>query len=110
MAVTVQHVGVAILLAIAASITALSVLGVVISRSTFVKLHYVAPAAIVSPILVTAAVIWWEEALNARALQLVLLVVAASFLQPVLSHATARAERMRRFGDWHAQEHEKAGS
>ena len=65
----------------------------------YARLHYVTPAAIVAPVLVTLAIFVREgldENTGETIVALFFMIVAA----PFLSHATIRAMRVRDSGDW----------
>jgi multisubunit Na+/H+ antiporter MnhG subunit len=97
--VTVRSVLADVLLAVAVLIVLGSSLGVLLMRDVYNKLHYVAPAALVAPVLVGLAVLaqsGFDVNTGQTWLTLVFLVIAA----PFLSHATIRAARLRQDGDW----------
>jgi multisubunit Na+/H+ antiporter MnhG subunit len=87
------------LLSITALLTILSMLGFVTAKNTFDRLHFVGPAAVMAPMLVAIAIVL-EESFNARGVKSILIVVVLLVLQPALTHATARANRIRETGDW----------
>ncbi|TMK83836.1 MAG: hypothetical protein E6G57_15480 [Actinobacteria bacterium] len=62
-----------------------SVVGLIAARDDLDRLHFLAPASVVSPVLVALAVVVRE---------------ALDVLNPILSQATARAQRVREHGDW----------
>ncbi len=69
------------------------------------RLHYMAPVADVSAVLILVAVIMqegWHQAAFKTALICVVLVI----MNAVLAHATARAARVREFGHWNPQPNE----
>ena len=76
----------------------LCVLGLVVVRDVFDRLHFSMGSTTLPPFAIAAAVVieegWTQPAINA-------LVVAVFLLlfNSVVAHATARAARMRRFGD-----------
>lgn len=86
-------------LGLAAAVVLASSVGVLVMRDVYDKLHFVTPAALVAPVLVTLAVLA-RAGLSATTgetlLALLFLVVAG----PFLSHATIRAARIRDTGDW----------
>jgi multicomponent Na+:H+ antiporter subunit G len=88
-----------LLLGLAVLVVAGASLGILLMRDAYQKLHFVTPAALVAPVLVTLAVLV-EEGLDENSgetcLALVFLVIAG----PYLSHATMRAIRVREKGDW----------
>ena len=87
------------LLGLAVVIVASSSLGVLLMRDAYSKLHFVTPAALVAPVLVTLAVLvqmGMTENTGETCLALFFMVIAG----PYLSHATMRAIRVRETGDW----------
>jgi len=88
-----------LLLGLAVVVVAGAGLGVLLMRDAYSKLHFVTPAALVAPVLVTLALLvrsGLNENTGETCLALVFLVVAG----PYLSHATMRAIRVREKGDW----------
>lgn len=94
-----REVIVAVLLGLSVVVTLLSVIGVLVVRDIYQRLHFVTPAAVLVPLLVAAAVVV-KEALNVRGLQTIAAVAAMVALGPILTHATARAARVNQKGDW----------
>jgi multisubunit Na+/H+ antiporter MnhG subunit len=97
--VSVQHVVVAVLLAVAAVAAVLSVAGVALMGDTYDRLHYLAPVSVLSSAAVAIAVLV-EELFNTRGIKALLVFGVLAALNPLVSHATARAARVRRAGDW----------
>jgi multicomponent Na+:H+ antiporter subunit G len=88
-----------LLLGLAVLVVAGASLGILLMRDAYQKLHFVTPAALVAPVLVTLAVLvrnGLDENTGETCLALVFLVIAG----PYLSHATMRAIRVREKGDW----------
>lgn len=86
-------------LGLAAAVVLASSVGVLVMRDVYSKLHFVTPAALVAPVLVTLAVLvraGFSATTAEAALALLFLVIAS----PFLSHATIRAARIRETGDW----------
>jgi multicomponent Na+:H+ antiporter subunit G len=86
-------------LGLAAAIVLASSAGVLVMRSVYDKLHFVTPAALVAPVLVTVAVLLragFSATTAETCLALLFMVVAG----PFLTHATIRAARVREKGDW----------
>lgn len=95
-----------LLLGLAVLIVAGASLGILLMRDAYQKLHFVTPAALVAPVLVTLALLvrsGLTENTGETCLALVFLVVAG----PYLSHATIRAIRVREKGDWRPEKEEK---
>jgi multicomponent Na+:H+ antiporter subunit G len=94
-----RDVVVYVLLGLAVLVVAGAGLGILLMRDAYQKLHFVTPAALVAPVLVTLAVLvasGLDENTGETCLALVFLVIAG----PYLSHATMRAIRVREKGDW----------
>ena len=88
-----------ILLGLAAAVVLVSSAGVLVMRDAYQKLHYVAPIAVVAPVIVALAVLvqsGWTE--NSGQTWLGVLFMLAG--GPFLAHATIRAARIREEGDW----------
>jgi multisubunit Na+/H+ antiporter MnhG subunit len=79
-----------VLLGLGVVLELLCVAGVVVMRTTFDRLHYVAAAGTVPPFLFLAAVLVREH-LSAGGLQAIAAVGLMFLLNPVLVTATARA-------------------
>jgi monovalent cation/proton antiporter MnhG/PhaG subunit len=84
----------------------LCVLGVVLMRTTFDRLHYAAAGTTVPAFLVLAAVLVREH-LSAGGLEAIAAVAVLFLLNPVLITATARAARRIDYGDVTALPEEK---
>jgi multisubunit Na+/H+ antiporter MnhG subunit len=78
-------------------------------RDVYQKLHFVTPAALVAPVLVTLAVAVKAglTVVTGQAFLALLLMVIAG---PFLSHATIRAARIRERGDWRPGREGRAAS
>lgn len=103
----IRDVVIDVLLGLAVLTVAAAALGVAVMPDAYARLHYVTPAAIVAPVLVTLAIFVREgldENTGETVLALFFMIVAA----PFLSHATIRAMRVRDRGDWRQpREHEQ---
>lgn len=88
-----------VLLALAAATVIASAIGVLVVRNAYARVHYVTPAAVVAPVLVTLA-IFVAEGLDENTGETVLALVFMIIAAPFLSHATMRAIRVREAGDW----------
>jgi multisubunit Na+/H+ antiporter MnhG subunit len=88
----VTNIAVDILLGLGVALELLCVVGVVVMRDTFDRLHYVGAATTVPAFLVLAAVICREH-LSSGGLEAIAAVGLMFFLFPVLLTATARAAR-----------------
>jgi multicomponent Na+:H+ antiporter subunit G len=103
--VSIQDVIVAVLLTVGGASVLLSCVGVLVMREALDRLHFTAPAATIGPVLVAAAVLV-EEPLSSAGLKAVLVALLLVVTTPVLSHATARAARIREHGRWRLLPHE----
>jgi monovalent cation/proton antiporter MnhG/PhaG subunit len=86
-------------LGLAVLIVLVCAIGVLVMPDAYQKLHFVTPAALVAPFLVTLAIgvrMGLTENTGETCLALVFMVIAG----PFLSHATIRAIRVREKGDW----------
>jgi len=101
----VRDVIVAVLLGVAVLAVLISCLGVLVMRDVLDQLHFTAPAATIAPVAVAAAVLV-EEPLSSAGVKAVLVAVVLVLTTPVLSHATARAARIREHGRWKVLPHE----
>jgi monovalent cation/proton antiporter MnhG/PhaG subunit len=99
MAVIVRQILADTFLGLATAIVLAASVGVLVMRDVYDKLHFVTPAALVAPILVTLAVLVRARfsATTAETFLVLLFMVIAG---PYLSHATIRAARVREQGDW----------
>jgi multicomponent Na+:H+ antiporter subunit G len=77
----------------------LSCLGLLTGRGGLDRLHFTAPAATLAPACFAAAVLV-EEPLSAAGVKAVLVALVVFVTEPVLSHAIARAARVREEGRW----------
>lgn len=82
-----------------------STLGVLVMRHALDRLHFTGPASTVTPVCFAAAVLV-EEPLSSAGVKAVLVAVVVVATTPILSHATARAARIRKEGGWTVHDHE----
>ena len=82
------------LLALAALTVLLSAVGIAVMPDALARLHYVTPAGVVAPVLVTLAV-FVREGLDSNTGMTVIALVFMVAVSPYLSHATLRAIRAR---------------
>lgn len=92
---TAEEIAVWALLAAAAVIVLACSVGVVVATGVYPRLHYTAPAAVLAPIPVTAAVLL-EEGVSSSSVKAILIALTLLVTNPILVHATARAEWMRK--------------
>jgi monovalent cation/proton antiporter MnhG/PhaG subunit len=97
--VSPRQLAVAALLTVGVGVTLASCLGVLLMRDAYARLHFTAPATTVAPLAVAAAVLV-AEGPSAAGVKAVLVAVVLLLTNPVLTHATARAARVRELGEW----------
>jgi multisubunit Na+/H+ antiporter MnhG subunit len=93
-----------ILLGLAALVVVGAAVGIMVMPDASAKLHFVTPATLVAPALVTVAVLV-RAGLSENAGESVLALVFLMIGGPFLSHATIRAIRVRETGDWRQPSH-----
>jgi multisubunit Na+/H+ antiporter MnhG subunit len=99
MAVTAHAIVADVLLGLAAVVVLASSAGILVMRDAYQRLHYVAPIAVVAPVIVALAVLvqsGWTENSGETWLGLLFMVAGG----PFLAHATLRAARIKETGDW----------
>jgi multicomponent Na+:H+ antiporter subunit G len=101
----VKAIVVDVLLGLGVATIVLSTLGVLVMREALDRLHFTAPAATLAPVCFAAAVLV-EEPLSSAAVKAVLVALVIVVTTPVLSHATARAARIRAADCWTVHDHE----
>jgi multicomponent Na+:H+ antiporter subunit G len=95
----VQRAVVIFLLTSGVVVELMSCVGVLVMRHFYDRLHYVGPASTLGAFLIGAALVV-QNALNQQGVKSILVVVLLVTISPVLTHATARAARIREFGRW----------
>jgi monovalent cation/proton antiporter MnhG/PhaG subunit len=95
----VRDAVVAVLLGAGAAMVLLSCLGMLAMREALDRLHFTAPASTLGPVLIAAAVLV-EEPFSSAGIKAVIVALLIVVTTPVLSHATARAARIREHGRW----------
>ena len=90
---------VAVLLVIAGAATALTALGVLVSRNVYQRLHYLAPASTIGVAAVAAAIVV-REGLDQAGIKALVTAAVLFVVSPILTHATARAARVHQRGRW----------
>jgi monovalent cation/proton antiporter MnhG/PhaG subunit len=88
-----------IFLGLAVAVVLVSSVGVLVMGDVYGKLHFVTPAALVAPVLVTLAVLV-RAGLSATTAETFLALVFMVTAGPFLTHATIRAARVRETRDW----------
>jgi len=87
------------LLAVGVAATLLSCLGVLVMPNVFDQLHYTAPASTVGAFGIAVSIVV-EEGWAAASVKAIFIFILLVTTNPVLTHATARAARIRQFGNW----------
>ena len=94
-----MNVAIALLLIAACASAALTALGVLLSRDVYERLHYLAPAATIGVVCVAGAIVL-RDGLDQAAVKALLTAAVLFIVNPILTHATARAARVRQLGRW----------
>lgn len=102
-----RDIAVVVLLSVGMGIQALCAIGVLVMDDPFDRLHFTGPAGL--GVLAVAAAILVKEGLSVAGVKSLLVAVLIIVSSPVLTHATARAARIRQFGHWVAMPAEKVG-
>jgi monovalent cation/proton antiporter MnhG/PhaG subunit len=97
--VSVGHAIVVALLAVGVGAALVSALGLLASADPYDQLHFTAPATVIAPVALAAAVLV-EEPLSSAGVKAVLVALTMLVTGPVLVHATGRAARIREHGRW----------
>jgi multicomponent Na+:H+ antiporter subunit G len=95
--VSLSEIITAVLLAAGVTVELLCCLGLLVMRNAFDRLHYLGPAATLGPVFIGAAVLVRHSSAQA-CLKVVLIVALLMIINPVLTHATAWAARIREAG------------
>jgi multicomponent Na+:H+ antiporter subunit G len=93
----IHPLAVGIVLASAVAVALASCVGMAVMRDPYQRLHYLAPAASISPALIMIAVLL-EEGLKQAGIKAMLVATVTFVMNAALSHATARAFRIRELG------------
>lgn len=81
-------------------------LGIVVMKDFFERLHFMAPVSTASVTLILIAVVV-QEGWGQASVKMALILLALVFTNAVLAHATARAARVRKLGQWQPADGEK---
>jgi monovalent cation/proton antiporter MnhG/PhaG subunit len=96
----------AVLLAMAVALTILCSIGVLIMRDPYQRLQFCTPLTTIGVALITIAVWIGDPSWQAR-LKMLCIALTLFWMNAILSHATARAIRIRRMGHFNPQESEE---
>ena len=95
-----------ILLAIGVIVQLLCSIGVIAMDDVFDRMHFLSPASVIGPAAIAAAIVV-KETVSLASVKAVIVAVLLALTSPILTHATARAGRVRQFGHWRATAGEK---
>ena len=98
-----------ILVVLGTLVQVLCVLGVLLARDPYDRLHFTGPASTVAPAAFALAVLLDEGPISQAGVKSILTALALVVLNGVLVHATARAARIREHGSWGLLPEERAG-
>ena len=87
----------------------LSVLGLLLARDAYDRLHFTGPASTIAPVAFALAVLVDEGPATQAAVKSVLTALTLIVLNGALVHATARAIRIREHGEWRLPDREGEG-
>ena len=91
---------IAALLALAVASALLSAAGLLVSTTVYRRLHFLAPAATVGVVAVAAAIVL-QEGWGQAGVKAILTGAVLFVMNPILTHATARAARSHERGRWY---------
>lgn len=103
---TIHAIVVDVLLAVAVAVALASCIGVAVMRDPFQRLHFISPPATVSIALFSIAAFLDEKDASAAGKTL-LIGLFLTMVNAVVTHATARALRIRQNGEWKPLENER---
>lgn len=93
-------------LAVGIAAVLLSCIGVLVMPNVFDKLHLTAPATTIGALAIALAIVV-KEGWDPSSLKAMIVFILLFVTNPVLTHATARAARIRQFGHWVALKAER---
>ncbi len=96
---TPTQVAIDILLGLGAATTALSAIAVATRKDFYESLHYLSPPATLGTACFTLAVLL-DKRFSQTGIKALIVCVVLLFMNAILTHATARAARVRQFGRW----------
>ncbi|HEY2800291.1 MAG TPA: monovalent cation/H(+) antiporter subunit G [Chthoniobacterales bacterium] len=95
---TISSLIVAILLIMAVAVEWLCLFGLLVMRNPYDRLHAIAPASILPPLFVAAAVLV-ANGFSASGFKVIAVALVLIVSGPLLTHAIARAARIRETGE-----------
>jgi multisubunit Na+/H+ antiporter MnhG subunit len=99
-----------ILVVLGTVVQVLCVLGVLLARNPYDRLHFTGPASTIAPAAFALAVILDEGPVTQAGVKSVLTALTLVLLNGALVHATARATRVREHGSWRLLPEEREGA
>ncbi|HZQ56200.1 MAG TPA: monovalent cation/H(+) antiporter subunit G [Bryobacteraceae bacterium] len=96
---TIQMVAIWLLLGIGLLAFLFTAVGLLASNDVYVQIQFLSPGAVVGAVAICAAVLV-KEGFSQGGMKAIAIAVLLLLANPVLSHATARAARIRRKGQW----------
>ncbi len=102
---THHPIATAILLGLAVGLAIICSFGMAIMRDAFQRLHFAAPIVSFSSLFIVIAV-FLEETQGQARMKVVLVALLLFSLNAVLTHATAKAIRVRKAGHWEVRREE----
>jgi multicomponent Na+:H+ antiporter subunit G len=104
--VGVKDVVIVLLLIGAVGVELACSLGLLAITDSFDRLHFLGPASTIGSLLVAAAIVL-EESLSSNGIKALAAAILLLLTSPILTHATARAARVRQYGHWQALPYEE---
>jgi multicomponent Na+:H+ antiporter subunit G len=104
--VGVKEVVIVLLLLAAVGVELVCSLGLLVITDSFDRLHFLGPASTIGSLLVAAAIVV-EESLSSNGIKALAAALLLLLTSPILTHATARAARVRQYGHWRALPYEE---
>jgi len=80
--------------------------GLLLSRDFYDQLHFLAPASLIGATAIPLAILV-QDGFSQTGSKAILIAVLLFWANPVLTHASARAGRIRRKGQWQPTDNEK---
>ncbi len=93
-----EEIAVAALLAVGVLLQLTSVVGILVARDVYDRIHFTEPAGIFTPIAIAVAVVIDFGPFSQAGIKAVMTAVLIVLLGPALVHATARAAHIREHG------------
>lgn len=84
---------------------AFTAIGLLVTRDVFDQIQFLAPASLVGAVSITLAVLV-HQGFQQDGVKAILIALLLFWANPILSHATARAARVRHRGQWETTEDE----